>query len=487
MSADKEPRTPDSLHGMMEDTPLAEKAATKMLRTFRWSAGHGWLNYDGKVWRTVPEERTFETVRTLLRDWYLGILDDGASPNVAKMYAGLLGKNKVGTVTTLLRGILEVDPDELDAQPDLLNVQNGVVDLRTGKLHLHSPLYMMTKIANGNYRPDTTHEDWTQALEAFADTEVEGWMQVRIGQAATGYMTSDDVMPILQGGGSNGKSTITAAIMAALGTHAAMVPEKLLLADPSAHPTELTTLQGVRLALIEELPEGNHLNTKRLKDALGTPTITARKMRQDFVTWRATHSLMLTTNYKPSVSETDHSVWRRLALVTFPITYRGPEEPLNRVTDRRGDPSLRDRLGHNTDGQWDAVLTWIVDGAKYWYDSGKEQLDTPKQVKDDTREWRGASDLILAYVEERLEFDPAAVTRTATVYEDFTRWLFNNGNSPWSEKLFAARFEAHDSVKDHHVGKTKARLPVPVGQNMIMEPVTPAGPVAVWTGVRFAA
>ena len=84
------------------------------------------------------------------------------------------------------------------------------------------------------------------------------------------------------------------------------MPERVLIANPSDHPTELMTLRGARFALIEETPEARHLSVKRLKDTVGTPTMTARLIGKNNVTWEATHSLFLTTNYTPRVDETDH-------------------------------------------------------------------------------------------------------------------------------------------------------------------------------------
>ena len=102
-------------------------------------------------------------------------------------------------------------------------------------------------------------------------------MQVRFGQAATGHMAPDDIMPVLRGGGANGKSTIVKAVHKALGDHAVIVSDRVLQGHPGDHPTELMTLRGARLALAEELPEGKHLNIKRLKDTVGTSPITARE------------------------------------------------------------------------------------------------------------------------------------------------------------------------------------------------------------------
>ena len=49
--------------------------------------------------------------------------------------------------------------------------------------------------------------------------------------------------------------------------------------------------------------------------------MTARLIRHDNVTWEATHSLFLTTNYLPRIDETDHGTWRRLAMVRFPYRF----------------------------------------------------------------------------------------------------------------------------------------------------------------------
>src|SRR5699024_1894213 len=157
----------------------------------------------------------------------------------------------------------------------------------------------------------------------------------------------DDVLPVLQGGGANGKSTIVSTLMRALGRYAVAVPERVLLANPSDHPTELMTLRGARLAVIDETPEARHLSVKRLKDVLGTDPLTARYIARDAVSWHPTHSIFHTSNYMPRVDETYHGTWRRLALVRFPYTFGslgGPPES----SDRRRDPNLRDRLKGNS-------------------------------------------------------------------------------------------------------------------------------------------
>ena len=94
--------------------------------------------------------------------------------------------------------------------------------------------------------PGARHPDWDKVMTAL-EPEVASWMQVRFGQAATGYPTSDDVLPVGVGGGSNGKSTLLVGLYRALGDYITTVPDKLLRASPQDHPTELMSLRGARL------------------------------------------------------------------------------------------------------------------------------------------------------------------------------------------------------------------------------------------------
>lgn len=467
----------------LDDSPLAEWVAEQLGHRLCWAKGLGWLVWDGKVWTEGSDATPVELVRQELVEANKRELESCGDVARMKRLASLLAASKIRSVVGLLKGIVEVNPAEFDNHPDLLNVGNGVVDLRTGELLPHDPAYRFTKITTVNYRPGATHEDWFKALTALP-SEVADWMQVRFGQACTGFPTPDDKMPILQGSGNNGKSSVVAAVVRALGGHATIVPERLLLANPSDHPTELTTLLGARLALLEETPEARYLNVKRLKDVLGTDKITARKIQRDNVTWAATHSLFLTTNYQLKVSETDHGTWRRLALVRFPYTYaKHPKSD----SDRPIDEGLRDRLKHGT-SHLEAVLAWMVEGAQQWYAADKVLPQPPEQVEADTREWRGESDQILQFIDERLTFDPHSAVQTSELLAEFNRWHEERGpgQKEWSPGLFSGRFKDHELISragvEAKVVKNPQNVSHPDGTSGSL-----TGAKRVWTGLRFTA
>jgi putative DNA primase/helicase len=227
----------------------------------------------------------------------------------------------------------------------------------------------------------------------------------------------------------------------AAGEYYLLASHRLLTASPDQHPTELMDLQGVRYVVAEETPEARRLSVVRLKQTVGTPQITARRIAKDSVTFDATHSLFVSTNYRPVVEESDHGTWRRLLLVRFPYTFRKPHEPLTGPDDRRGDPGLRQRVKDDP-AVSAAVLAWMVEGARRWYEHADrgELPAPPATVLADTRAWRGESDQVLAYITERLRIDATRHVAGIDLLCDINGWLAERGHREWTPRTLSWLF-----------------------------------------------
>jgi putative DNA primase/helicase len=333
------------------------------------------------------------------------------------------------------------------------------------------------------YRPGALHDDWEQALRS-VPADVLDWYQTRLGQGITGHMTPDDILLVQQGGGANGKSLIMAGIQSALGDYFLSVSHRALLGDPSQHPTELMDFRGARLAVLEELPEKGRLSIVRLKQLVGTPQITARRIMKDSVTFDASHTLILSTNYKPLVEETDHGTWRRLNLLIFPYRWLKPGEPHTGPADRTGDPALRERLKLGPGGQHEAVLAWLVTGAVNWHRAGRVMPAAPETVEIDTRAWRGEADLVLSYIDDRLIFDPAAQILVTDLRDDFNAWLQARGNPEWTDRTLASRFSGHSEVAARQVVRKNVRTEEGLSRRPLAVTTVPAQHKS-WVGIRF--
>lgn len=472
---------------VLTDTVCSEELEGR----YRWAKGLGWMQWTGKVWQETSDVTVTEAIRQWALEQFNQTLEEqrrDANRDMRTQIDGwrsTLSASKLGNLLRLSRGVLECAATDFDSDPDLLNCPNGIVDLRTGVVRPHDPDALLTKMAGADFIKDARHPDWDKALQALPPDVVE-WFQLRLGQAATGYMTPDDLIVICQGGGANGKSTIADAVSIVLGRrqgYHVLVSDRVILGSASDnHPTEIMDFLGARYAVLEETPEARRLDTNRVKKLAGTAEITGRRIRQDPVTFEATHSLFINTNYKPLVEETDHGTWRRLALLRWPYTFRKPGEPVQGEMDRIGDPTLRERIKQNPQAL-EAALAWVAEGARRWYEMGKIMPPIPGRVEADTLEWRKESDPVLGFIGEHLTADLSACIQGTELRTVFNEWVEKKGGRPWGDKTFLARFAGHDWMATHSVEykliKNPKRLSTPNG-------IGPhQGSVRAWLGVAW--
>jgi P4 family phage/plasmid primase-like protien len=429
---------------------LAERLADEALHDrYRYCGGlGGWFAWSGVKWEHVGEEAVIEEGRAFLKGLLIQCVNDGGDSGTLKALLGFQRTNNIVNVVRLCKGMegTLTRADEFDADPYAFSCGNGVLDLRTLQLSPYDAALLITKGTDVNYVPGTSDPEWDKARLAFADADTERWCQQYLGTGLVGVAPAEDVMTFWHGGGSNGKSTIIGAVRACLGDYGQVLLPSILGGRRDEHPTDLMDLRGLRLGVLEEVNDGHKLDIAKIKRILGTEKVTARRMRGDPVEFSPTHTLVVTTNYRPVVPDTDHGTWRRLRLVPFPRRFGEGGDPVDR--------GLRARvLGRAAQ---EAVLAWLVDGARAWISNGLQLAPLPEAIQSATREWREGCDLIAQFVSECTEVH----ARSFTTVEDLAR-AFNDrlpeAAHKWSVRTFSERFEQHDMVvrdrawtKTHH-------------------------------------
>lgn len=463
----------------LTDAALAEAMALELVDEWVKVPGVGLLRYDGTVWTVTDEEVLIEVTRRILRrvraDETRRAILAGDKQLIADARA-LESRTHVVAIARFTAGILAERGATLDADPDVLNVRNGVVELRTGNLRERRATDYFTKVTGCEYHPGATSRDWSLALEALPK-KTRKWVQVRLGQAATGRISADKSIPFFVGGGDNGKSVVIGAVREALGNYAVTVPERLLLGSDQDHPTDIMTLEGARLAVFEELPRGGRLNAQRIKLLAGTNELSGRRMRMDFRTFKATHTLVGATNHLPVITDVDDAIWNRVAPVPFPFKFvAGTPRP--GTQQRQGDEGLRDRLADVADP---AVLAWLIEGAVASYQVTPEK---PPAVVAALEEWRGDADPVLGFVRDKLTLDADSFILATDLYAEFGRYIESRGQQRWSDQLIANSFIGHSAMEG--VEKRQRQF---AGTVMPSRPLLASGPTPkraiVWEGVRF--
>lgn len=430
--------------GKFSSVPMGRKLARERLAgNVMYVTNVGWHMWDGTRWESVHEDRIMAIAADWAEDEFVSLVRSRNQDVDDKVMRAVLKYREVGNVRQLLAGArtepnILVDACDLDAHEALLNCANGVLDLRTGHLGPHDPTLRLTKTTGIAYVPDATHDDWgIKALAALPDTDTVAYLQRYLGAAATGERDRGGPILFQQGDGANGKTTVMETVMHALGEYAVQLPDKLLGGQGNEHDTQWMTLQGARLACVEELPEGHQLPVAKIKKLADTSTITGRLIGRDYVTFPATHSLIVNTNYRPRVTETDHGTWRRNVMIEYGHTFSGPTK----------DNTLKRRLRQRA--QAEAVLAWIAEGARAWYANDRDLGALPDAVAQSTAEWRADSDPLAVFITEALTFTSDDTDRitTAELLERFNQSL-PFGTKPWSSTLFSSRLRAHHIIKE---------------------------------------
>ena len=448
--------------GFFTDTRLADLFARALDGKFIYVFGIGWLNWTGTHWNETQEELVIEAVALQVKIRFAKCLDKAKNNpdyiDMANEWRKVLQRSKLCSVVALMRAknTILVDVDRLDSNPDILNAQNGTVDLRTGLLAPHNPRDYCTKVANAEYHQDATHPAWDAALTAIPDDAVE-FVQTYLGQSATGHMNAEDKFLTIVGGGENGKGTLlNDGVLWALGDYGVLLSERTLMANPNDHPTHMMTLRGARLALLDETPEARVLDTQRLKKTVGQPQITARRMRQDEVTFNATHTLLLATNYLPLVYETDHGTWRRLITLTFPYTFVKPGALITNDKQRPGDPSIKPTLREEPKARA-AVLAWLVRGAMNWYANDRMQTEWPLSVTMDTEAWRSSMDVVGNWIRETFDVDPNSWVLADEVLTDYNEHTAQLGKRAIAWATLRDRLIKHHLLADADIRQQRIR------------------------------
>lgn len=348
---------------------------------------------------------------------------------------------------------IPVLPEQLDADPWRLNCLNGVLDLRTGQLHPHRRSDLLTKLAPVAYEHEATCPTWLAFLNSImgGNDELIGFLQRFAGYCLTGVIR-EHVLVVCYGTGSNGKSTFLETLTAMLGDYAWQAPPDLLmLKSLDAHPTDVAGLFGVRFATCIETASGRRLDEARVKMLTGGDQVTARRMREDFWTFRPTHKLALGTNHKPVVATTDHGTWRRQKLVPFTVTIPSNEQ----------DQLLPEKLR----GELSGILRWAVQGCLDWQRRG---LGDTEAIREATEAWRDESDVLGGFLAACCEASPRATVQARELYARFVGYCEANGEDPLRQKPFGHRLAERGFAATKGTGGVRLwkglRLVPPQGQ-----------------------
>jgi putative DNA primase/helicase len=387
----------DQLDDSLDD-PEAQKAVKDLRKRIR--SVNAAMNRTGDKSDTNPKYTALIAEKQVLQTILDGTLSantkDANITTLTAAYRAYAGDIKqTAKLLAQLAGLpsMQVLSDDFNRHVHTIAAKNAVIDMRTGLPRNPSPTDLGTKTAMVNYVPGADCPHWRAFLESVIPNPDERECLRRcLGYSITGEVKLRRTF-VMTGPTGSGKSTILNMITDILADYAvAEIPLSVVTVQRmQGHPTDLATLEGVRLGIVPEVSMERSLSTARIKLLTGDgDKITARRMREDFYTFTPRVKMWFTGNEPPNIREQGKAVLDRF--VVFPLRYSfAPGMPGH-------DPNLRLRLETEKAG----IFLWLLEGARRWYADGADvsALRIPMSLQMEKDDYmRSADDMGEFYTE----------------------------------------------------------------------------------------
>ncbi|MFE7397997.1 phage/plasmid primase, P4 family [Streptomyces sp. NPDC057557] len=405
----------------------------------RYARGLGYLTWDGKIW-TPGEAKVRESLHLMGAE----LIASGEDAN-RKLALKALTNRSIDAVLKELPSVpgVPAQASDFDAHHHLLSVANGTIDLRTGKLHPHTPADMITKRLDVAYHPDAPAERWNRFLtEVFpGHPDLPEFMRRLVGYGITGS-TSEHCFAFMHGQGSNGKSVFLDALTHVFkgvtqATQFSTFEQSVSVGQASP---ELASLRGARLVTASETAKYSRLAEALVKQLTGGDPITCRFLNQNPFTYVPSFLLLVAGNFKPAILSQDEGTWRRVKLIPFDATFS--------TALGNKDTTLPAKLRDEAEG----ILSWAIAGAVEWYAQG---LGEPTSVATATRDYRESEDRLAEFLgactvrEKGARVAPMAIRRTYAEWAEDAGLDRKERLSGWA---LAVELESRNFKKDKRRG-----------------------------------
>ncbi|PXY33569.1 hypothetical protein BAY59_10835 [Prauserella coralliicola] len=416
------------------DQTLAQSVLERMYPALRYAAdAKSWLRRGPEQWEnyadlsewaltvvaelmprgsTAAEKGSDERDRAERRKRFMSA---GPSSGIAKKMRALVAG---GTHPCSLR------LSALDAEPDVLWAGGVAWDLRASgngpvpaQLNPATPHLHAAAIGPEN-RPTPLWDAFTAAV--WPDPALRAWALRVLSIAVTGY--PERSLPILLGETGRGKTQVIALLMSVLGSYAHAADPRLLGNADKTHASIVYALRGRRLSFIDEGPREGRWAQERLKQLSGGAELTANEMHKNPITFRPTHTLVLTANDEPVL--TDPAVRARVRLIPC-----------------EGDPeavrTARAAIGHVHGTAWrteaPGVLAALMREAAALLADPSSGLTSaaPEGMRYLAESLATEQDPIRSWVEDETEPSSEGM-KAATLYEAFVAWCRRTNTHPGS-------------------------------------------------------
>jgi putative DNA primase/helicase len=175
-------------------------------------------------------------------------------------------------------------------------------------------------------------------------------------------------------------------------------------------------LKGKRLVVAQETEEGRTWRLVQLKRLTSSDPITARRVHRDSVTFNPSHSLIISCNSQPILSNVGEAERRRFQIVEWGVTFKyASDETFNSLTDIVRDQDFSLKL----ESEHPAILRWMIDGCREWLEIG---LNPPPSVAASSSSYLETMDIAQMWLDDCTLRQPESYEPNARLWASWVQW-----------------------------------------------------------------
>lgn len=312
------------------------------------------------------------------------------------------------------------DPDDIREDiEEFITVRDASLTAVKG----HRRQDLITQVVPVDYDPKAKCEKWTAFMERMLPlADVRRMVQVASGLGLIGLTVQK--LFFHYGFGANGKSVYMETLCRLLGEAAVTLPSESFTgegkAGGAANP-DMARLYGRRFLRVKELPEGEDLRENLVKDLTGGEDFTVRDLFQGYFDFKPIFTGHMSGNGYPKISGTDNGIWRRMAVVHWPVTLAESEQREFEEVVSEFAP------------EYSGILNWLIEGVMIFL---REGLVVPEAVRLKTQEYRDEMDRTSAFCARCVVADANGEVTAKAFYQAYVDFTIDQGGKPISLTAF---------------------------------------------------
>jgi putative DNA primase/helicase len=343
----------------------------------------------------------------------------------------------------LVKGEISLPFSKIDEKKNLIGCKNGVVDLRLQKLIPPNRDNFIVSKMSVYFDPGATAPRFEQFIGEVTngDKQVATYLKGVFGMMLLGK-NPKQIMLMLVGHGSNGKSMLLETMLDIFGDYGISVEPELFLdsrsADSSRPRPEVVKLAGKRLCITSEPPKGLGLNENLIKRLTGNDTLSARiPYAKEEVSFKPNVVPIMSSNHDVRIEGTDHGIWRRIKQVPFNVQF---------------EPNKEKGLDQKLLSERDGIFNWLLEGVKMYLNDG---INEPQVIADNTKRYRTSQDVISEWISDCCSINQGD-EKQKILYGSYLVWCQSNNYKPLESRDLYAELRG----KGHAVDRNRNGKPV---------------------------